>query len=98
MDEQVKKNLLANVENFLNIKTQTWYIDRGFPYRLGLLFYGPLGTGKSSFSLLIVRYFELDIYVPSLSVLDDMSLNKLFAKLPAYCIVLLEDIDAVGIK
>ncbi|KAK1654592.1 P-loop containing nucleoside triphosphate hydrolase protein, partial [Colletotrichum phormii] len=58
--------------------------------------YGRPGTGKSSFSMSIAGCFGLNIYVVSLAGIDDMRLSALFADLPQRCVVLLEDVDAVG--
>ncbi|KAJ5523017.1 mitochondrial chaperone bcs1 [Penicillium frequentans] len=55
----------------------------------------PPGTGKSSFSLAIAGELNMDIYVVRVPSVDDESLKCLFAELPAHCVVLLEDIDAV---
>ena len=98
MDEEVKQDSIEDVKNFLDPKSRAWYTERGLPYRRGLLLYGPPGTGKSSFSLSIAGYFELDIYVLNLSELDDLRLNQLFEKLPAHCLVLLEDVDAADVR
>jgi chaperone BCS1 len=46
-------------------------------------------------SLSIARDCNLDVYILSLSSIDDSSLDELFTKLPARCVILLEDIDAV---
>lgn len=67
----------------------------GIPYRKGYLFYGPPGTGKSSLSLSIAGDCDLDVYILNLSGVDDSSLDELFTELPARCVILLEDIDAV---
>jgi chaperone BCS1 len=97
MDEQEKNDLLKDMNEFLDEPTRKWYADRGIPYRREYLFFGPPGTGKSSFSLSIAGRFELDIYVVNLSGVNDSSLNKLFAELPSHCVNLLEDVDAVGL-
>jgi chaperone BCS1 len=57
--------------------------------------YGPPGTGKSSLSLSIAGACDLDIYILNISSVDDSSLGELFTELPAHCVILLEDIDAV---
>ncbi|KAJ5011816.1 putative mitochondrial chaperone BCS1-B [Colletotrichum sp. SAR 10_99] len=44
----------------------------------------------------IAGYFGLDIYVLSLVGINDGRLSPLFAELPQSCVVLLEDVDAVG--
>ncbi|KAH8744934.1 mitochondrial chaperone bcs1 [Hyaloscypha sp. PMI_1271] len=46
-------------------------------------------------SLLITGAYNLDIYILNISSMDDSSLGELFTKLPAYCVILLEDINAV---
>lgn len=63
--------------------------------RLGYLLHGPPGTGKSSLSLSIAGARDLDIYILNISSVDDSSLGELFTELPARCVILLEDIDAV---
>ena len=96
MDKEVKRDLLADVEQHLS--DRNWFIERGFPYRRGYLLYGPPGTGKSSFSLSLAGKYEMDIYTLQLSGVTDSSLMQLFAKIPKNSIILLEDVDAAGIN
>ncbi|KAL4950835.1 P-loop containing nucleoside triphosphate hydrolase protein [Aspergillus filifer] len=96
MDEQMKTDLVKDMEEFLDESTQRWYVARGFPYRRGYLLIGPPGTGKSSFTFSIAGRFDLDIYTLNLSGVGDKTLMKLFADLPPHCIILLEDVDAAG--
>jgi chaperone BCS1 len=96
MNEDDKETLVKDIEDFLSEETRSWYASRGIQYKRGFLWYGPPGTGKSSFSFSIAGRFELDIYVLSIPKVDDGGLANLFAKLPPHCIVLLEDVDAVG--
>jgi len=91
-----KTGLLKDISDFLNPASQRWYSDRGIPYRRGYLLYGPPGTGKSSLSLSIAGHFGLDIYILSLSAINEATLKGLFAKLPSRCVILLEDIDAAS--
>lgn len=98
-DEAVKETLVADVANYLDSNTRKFYNSRGIPYRRGFLFYGPPGTGKTSLSLALAGKFGLELYLVHMpSVHDDESLERLFTALPPRCVVLLEDIDAVGIK
>ncbi|KAJ9137650.1 hypothetical protein NKR23_g8937 [Pleurostoma richardsiae] len=97
MDEKEKQELITDVGNFLSPDARTWHTNRGIPYRRGYLLYGPPGTGKSSLCLSISGHFDLDIYILNLSSVDGSSLSKLFADLPPRCVLLLEDVDAVGI-
>ncbi|RYO86424.1 hypothetical protein DL766_005967 [Monosporascus sp. MC13-8B] len=96
LDEEKKERLLKDVENFLDPRARAWYSKRGIPYTRGYLLYGPPGTGKSSLGLSVAGCFGLDVYVLSLPSLDDKHLSALLAKLPQSCVVLMEDIDAVG--
>ncbi|KAI6709035.1 AAA family ATPase [Diplocarpon mali] len=56
----------------------------------------PPGTGKSSLSSSIAGHFGLNIYILSLSTINEANLKSLFDKLPSRCVILLEDIDAVS--
>jgi chaperone BCS1 len=94
-DEQKKTTLLNDIKSFLDPASRACYSRWGIPYRKGYMFYGPPGTGKSSLSLSIAGYCDRDVYILSLSSVDDSSLDELFTELPARCVILLEDIDAV---
>ncbi|TVY65731.1 putative mitochondrial chaperone BCS1-B [Lachnellula suecica] len=97
-DEKTKEALVADVTNYLDPATRQFYMERGIPYRRGYLLHGTPGTGKSSLSLALAGAFGLEMYLLHLpSIRDDNELQKLFVALPPRCIVLLEDIDAVGI-
>ncbi|KAK1751292.1 P-loop containing nucleoside triphosphate hydrolase protein [Echria macrotheca] len=98
-DEKTKQQLVDDVANYLDPNTRKFYNKRGIPYRRGYLLYGPPGTGKTSLSLALAAKFGLELYLLHMpSIQDDTSLAKHFIALPPHCIVLLEDIDAVGIK
>ncbi|TQV90743.1 mitochondrial chaperone bcs1 [Cordyceps javanica] len=91
-----KEALINDVREFVNPETREWYRQKNFAYRRGYLLYGPPGTGKSSLSSAIAGEFEMDIYTINIPSVDDKTLKKLFNQLPDKCVVLLEDIDAVG--
>ncbi|KAK3384503.1 BCS1 N terminal-domain-containing protein [Lasiosphaeria ovina] len=97
MNEEEKGGLIKDVEGFLDSGARMWHANRGIPYRRGYLLYGPPGTGKSSLCLSIAGRFDLDVYVLNISDVDSRSLSTLFAELPSRCVLLLEDVDAVGI-
>ena len=99
LDEEVKKNLLDDMRDYLHPYTRRWYSNRGIPYRRGYLLYGPPGTGKSSLSFAIAGYFKLKIYIVSLNnpAINEENLGTLFTELPKQCVVLLEDIDTAGL-
>lgn len=64
--------------------------------RLGYLFSGPPGTGKSSLAFALASNFGLPVYMINLSApgLSDTDIESLFSSVPRHCIVLLEDVDA----
>jgi len=43
LDEDVKKNLLEDMSDYLKPLTRRWYSNRGIPYRRGYLLWGPPG-------------------------------------------------------
>jgi chaperone BCS1 len=98
-DETTKAELVADIRNYLDPNTRRFYTARGIPYRRGYLLHGTPGTGKTSLSLALAGCFGLELYLCHLpSVREDNELERLFTALPPRCMVLLEDIDAVGIK
>ncbi|EJD42258.1 P-loop containing nucleoside triphosphate hydrolase protein [Auricularia subglabra TFB-10046 SS5] len=90
----VKEMLLADARDFL--RSEKWYADRGIPFRRGFLLFGVPGSGKTSLIHAIAGELSLDIYVVSLSAswMTDSTLTTLMGRVPARCILLLEDLDA----
>lgn len=99
LNEGTKKRLVDDVTDYLNPATRRWYANRGIPYRRGYLLYGPPGTGKSSLSLALAGFFNMRIYILSLSspMATEENVSSLFSSLPRRCVVLLEDIDSAGL-
>lgn len=99
MHKNSKDELVSDIDNYLKPSTRRFYTDRGIPYRRGYLLHGPPGTGKTSLSLALAGRFGLELYILHIpSLREDGELERLFTSLPPQCIVLLEDIDAVGMK
>jgi len=99
LEEGIKQEVIQDIRDFLHPFASRFYARRGIPYRRGYLFYGEPGTGKTSLSLALAGAFGLELFVLSLSdpEMTDQKLGYLFASLPPRGIVLLEDIDAVGL-
>jgi hypothetical protein len=99
-DKVKKEELREDVKKFFLPGMEDWYSRHSIPYRRGYLLQGLPGTGKTSLSYAIASEAELDVYVLSLSNINliESTIISLFQLLPRRCLILLEDIDAVGIS
>ncbi|KAF2728071.1 P-loop containing nucleoside triphosphate hydrolase protein [Polyplosphaeria fusca] len=99
LDQDLKKDLVADMSRFLSPSREAYYSARGIPYRRGYLFHGPPGTGKSSTSKALAGHFNADLYIINLAdVRSDATLRTLFDRASKGDIVLLEDIDSANIS
>ena len=100
LDEPTKKSFLDTLNDYLHPETPNVYARCGRPYRLGVLFEGPTGTGKSSLCEATASHFGLPIYYISLGDrnLSDEDLMLLVGAVPKRSIVVLEDIDSAGLS
>lgn len=99
LDQQQKGRIVADINEYLNPATARWYAARGIPHRRGYLFHGPPGTGKTSLSFALAGIFGLDVYCLSLNDgITESELSSLLNELPRRCFLLLEDIDAAGVR
>jgi SpoVK/Ycf46/Vps4 family AAA+-type ATPase len=78
-------------------KAKDWYLERRIPWRMGCLFYGIPGTGKSSLVKALAQELNIPIYVIDISTMDNQEFHVAYreALVSAPCIILIEDIDAV---
>jgi chaperone BCS1 len=99
LDQEQKGKIVADINEYLSPATARWYAARGIPHRRGYLFHGPPGTGKTSLSFALAGIFGLNVYCLSLNDgISESELSTLFNSLPSRCFLLLEDIDAAGIR
>ncbi|KAH8757329.1 P-loop containing nucleoside triphosphate hydrolase protein [Diaporthe sp. PMI_573] len=96
LNQQQKDTVVDDITNFLSRSGVMWHKEKGLPLRLGYLFSGPPGTGKSSLAFALASNFGLPVYMINLSApgLSDNDIESLFSSVPRHCIVLLEDVDA----
>ena len=75
------------------------YVRMGVPWHRGYLLHGPPGTGKTSTARAIASRFGMDLYMLSLSdVEDDGSLSNLVANLNGRAMLLIEDCDVSSVS
>uniref|UniRef100_A0A7N2LVW2 AAA+ ATPase domain-containing protein n=1 Tax=Quercus lobata TaxID=97700 RepID=A0A7N2LVW2_QUELO len=92
MDSELKKELMEDLNNFLNGKE--YYKRIGKAWKRGYLLYGPPGTGKSSLIAAMANYLNFDIYDLDLSdVKSNTELRLLLLSMPSRSILVIEDID-----
>ena len=94
LEDGVKERVVEDVKEFL--ASDTWYHDRGIPYRRGYLLHGSPGSGKSSFIQALAADLDYNIAMLNLSErgLTDDRLNHLLTIVPPRTLVLLEDADS----
>ncbi|KAF9942677.1 hypothetical protein BGZ67_000491 [Mortierella alpina] len=98
MDPKLKNYIVNDAKEFF--ASESWYAERGLPFRRGLLLYGTPGTGKTSFIHALAGELGLNIYVVNLSSknLTDDTLSELVSDTPSRCLLLIEDVDAAFVQ
>lgn len=88
-------DIRATIAKFLNSKE--WYQEMGIPYRLGLLFYGPQGNGKSSLIKTLAGEFGKSFYMLNLAdkSLDQRDFPTLLMNAEPGSFVLMEDVHLI---
>lgn len=70
----------------------------GIPYRLGWLFEGPPGTGKTTLAMALASKFDRPVFILNLAtVTDDNALLAAFTTADPASILIIEDIDTIHI-
>jgi chaperone BCS1 len=92
-----KNRIISAFDTF--VCSSKWYMDHGVPYKLGALFHGPSGTGKSSLALAIASYLDFSVYLLNIGMIrDDSDLLTAMSSVPCKSIVIIEDVDCFSIK
>ena len=72
-----------------------WFLQRMIPWRRGLLLYGPGGTGKSTFAVILAQKLGIPIYRFHLNTLSDVEFMNNIGWVNNPCVILFEDFDRV---
>lgn len=84
--------IIEDARHFLASRQE--YVRAGVPHRLGFLFHGPPGTGKTSSIVALATEIRSSLYlVPSFST--DQELQRLVQNVPGGGIVVFEDVDCM---
>lgn len=97
IENDSKRKLIGDIEDFTSEETKNWYLKHGIPYHRGYLLHGPPGTGKTSTILAIATKLKRKIYRINLVAprLCDNSLFSAFNNAGENSIIVLEDVDAL---
>ncbi len=89
------KDLIKEIE--LWRKSKDWYLEKGIPWKRGMLLYGPPGTGKTALARAFAEDLNMPIYVYNLAEMGNHELMKAWTEMQTNtpCIALIEDIDNV---
>ncbi|MFM8274136.1 MAG: AAA family ATPase, partial [Gemmata sp.] len=89
------KDLIKEIE--LWRKSKAWYLEKGIPWKRGMLLYGPPGTGKTALARAFAEDLNMPIYVYNLAEMGNHDLIKAWTEMQTNtpCIALIEDIDNV---
>lgn len=89
------KDLINEIE--LWRKSKDWYLEKGIPWKRGMLLYGPPGTGKTALARAFAEDLNMPIYVYNLAEMGNHDLIKAWTEMQTNtpCIALIEDIDNV---
>lgn len=94
MDSEMKKELIEDLDNFVNGKD--YYRRIGKAWKRGYLLYGPPGTGKSSLIAAMANHLNYDIYDLDLTdVHSNTDLRVLLLATSGKSLLVVEDIDCM---
>lgn len=77
------------------IAKEKWYKQKHIPHKLGMLFEGVGGTGKSEMTKAIAETLGIPIYQYFLHTLNDKEFMSIWSNMETPCIALFEDFDNV---
>lgn len=87
-----KDKVLERIDLFSNSKKL--YKKRGLDWYLGMLFYGPPGSGKTVFAKALAKYTKRDLYSINISsIATDGEFMRSFSRISSNSVLLLDDID-----
>ncbi|KAH8083503.1 P-loop containing nucleoside triphosphate hydrolase protein [Filobasidium floriforme] len=89
----IAEDVAKDMREFLD--SESWYTNRGIPWRRGYLLYGAAGAGKTSLIHACASALDLEVYCITLATegLTDAILLKAMTLIPPGGVVVMEDVD-----
>lgn len=92
INDTLKDEIIKRITDFDS--SEAWYHKRGISYKLGLVFYGEPGTGKTTLVKAISTHFKRNLYTFNINSLSSNAFDKLVREIPPKSILLIEDFDS----
>jgi len=92
----IKQTVISTLDRF--VTDAHYYNKTGRAHKMGILLFGPPGTGKTTFIAAVANYLHYNIYDLDLThVGGNQGLRQLFSQIPDRTVVVIEDIDSLGL-
>lgn len=94
LNQEIMDDIVSRIDEWKISKE--WYHERGLSYKLGLVFHGPPGTGKTSFIKSLASYLGYDLYILDLTNQTDSTLMSNISQTSKRSIIVMEDFDSIS--
>ena len=96
LDPAIHHRVITSLNSF---KADADYYNKvGRAHKMGIFLFGPPGTGKTSFIAAVANLMHYDVYCLDLSTVPgDKALRELEVQIPDKALIVMEDIDVVGL-
>ena len=94
LNEALKEGILTKILEWS--RSEQFYKSRGIAYKLGLIFHGLPGTGKTSIVKAIASMLGYDLYLLDLKHVTDANIMDCLLNAGENSIIVIEEIDSCG--
>ena len=91
LEAGLKSKVISKIEGF--IKSEQLYKKHGISYKIGFMFHGEPGLGKTSIAYAIAQEYKRNIYSIVLTDIKPGMMHQVFSQIPDHSIVLFDDVD-----